>query len=121
MAVIRYSENERMYVGGMECTVLYMRVHVLWICDVLVSFEICTFMNTSIVMCTILCVPPPTQLAVPYTYRYYIEGVGDYCSNTIIAIGFDQLCWHNFRIIGTSFGGISIEHNASIIGSDLPI
>ena len=35
-------------------------------------------------------------------------------------LGFDQLCWHNFRIIETSFGGISIEHNASIIGSDLP-
>ena len=35
-------------------------------------------------------------------------------------VGFDQLCWHNFRIIGTNFGGISIEHNASIIGSDLP-
>ena len=27
-------------------------------------------------------------------------------------VGFDQLCWHNFRIIGTNFGGISIEHNA---------
>ena len=35
-------------------------------------------------------------------------------------VGFDQLCWHNFRIIGTNFGGISIEHNASIIGSDSP-
>ena len=36
------------------------------------------------------------------------------------SVGFDPLCWHKFRIIGTNFGGISIEHNASIIGSDLP-
>ena len=36
-------------------------------------------------------------------------------------IGFDQLCWHNFRIIGTNFSGISIEHNSRIIGSDLHI
>ena len=42
-------------------------------------------------------------------------------NNSISLLGFDQLCWHNFRIIGTNFGGISIEHNASIIGSDLPI
>ena len=35
-------------------------------------------------------------------------------------LGFDQLCWHNF-VIGTNFGGISIEHNASIIDSDLPV
>ena len=25
--------------------------------------------------------------------------------------GFDQLCWHNFRIL-EGFGGIGIEHNA---------
>ena len=28
----------------------------------------------------------------------------------------DQLCWHNFRIIGTDSSGISIEHNSRIIG-----
>ena len=28
------------------------------------------------------------------------------------SIGFDQLCWHNFRIIGTDFSGISTEHNS---------
>ena len=32
-------------------------------------------------------------------------------------VGFDQLCWHNFRIIGTDISGISIEHNSRIIGS----
>ena len=33
-------------------------------------------------------------------------------------LDFDQLRWHNVRI---NFDGISIEHDASIIGSDLPI
>ena len=32
-------------------------------------------------------------------------------------LGFDQLCWHNFRIIGTYLSGISIEHYSRIIGS----
>ena len=35
VAVIRYiSECEYMYVGGLECRVLYMCAHVSWICDV---------------------------------------------------------------------------------------
>ena len=36
---------------------------------------------------------------------------------TVPFVGFDQLCWHNFRIIGTDISGISIEHNSRIIGS----
>ena len=36
-------------------------------------------------------------------------------------LGFDQLCWHNFRIIGTDFRGISTEHNSRIIGLSLHI
>ena len=32
-------------------------------------------------------------------------------------LGFDQLCWHNFRIIGTYSSGISIKHYSRIIGS----
>ena len=48
----------------------------------------------------------PCRLLPPILYR-------------ISWLGFDQLCWHNFGIIGTNFGGIRI--NASIIGSDLPI
>ena len=32
-------------------------------------------------------------------------------------LGYDQLCWNNFRIIGTGLSGISIEHNSRIIGS----
>ena len=31
-------------------------------------------------------------------------------------VGLSQLCWHNFRIIGTSLGGFSIKNNARIIG-----
>ena len=31
-------------------------------------------------------------------------------------LGLSQLCWHNFRIIGTSLGGFSIKNNARIIG-----
>ena len=30
-------------------------------------------------------------------------------------LGFDHLCWHNFRIIETNLSGISIEHNSRII------
>ena len=33
------------------------------------------------------------------------------------SLGFDQLCWHNFRIIGTYLSGISIKHYSRIIGS----
>ena len=36
-------------------------------------------------------------------------------------IGFSQLCWHNFRIIGTVFDSISIGNYASIIGSSLHV
>ena len=36
-----------------------------------------------------------------------------------IKVGSSRLCWHNFRIIGTDFGSISIENYASIIGSSL--
>ena len=36
-------------------------------------------------------------------------------------VGFDQLCWHNFRIIGANFSMISTEHNSGIIGSDSDI
>ena len=32
------------------------------------------------------------------------------------SLGLSQLCWHNFRIIGTLFMRISIENNAGIIG-----
>ena len=39
-----------------------------------------------------------------------------------IALGFDQLCWHNFRIlVETNFSGISTEHNSRIIGLTLHI
>ena len=36
-----------------------------------------------------------------------------------ILVGYDVANYVGI-IIGTSFGGISIEHNTSIIGSDLP-
>ena len=32
-------------------------------------------------------------------------------------LGFDQLCWHIFRIVGTYLSGISIKHYSRIIGS----
>ena len=31
-------------------------------------------------------------------------------------LGFSQLCWHNFRIIGTVLDSFSIENNSGIIG-----
>ncbi len=31
-------------------------------------------------------------------------------------VGFSQLCWHNFGIIGTILSSISIEHYSRIIG-----
>ena len=33
------------------------------------------------------------------------------------AVGFDQLCWHNFRITGTYLSGISIKDYSRTIGS----
>ena len=39
--------------------------------------------------------------------------------NLGLQLGSSQLYWHNFRIIGTVFGSISIENYASIIGSSL--
>ena len=50
--------------------------------------------------------------------HYYTGGALDISDQSI---GFDQLCWHNFRIIWTKYSGISIKHNFKIIGSDLHI
>ena len=33
------------------------------------------------------------------------------------SLGFDRLCWHNFRIVGRYLSGISIKHYSRIIGS----
>ena len=58
-----------MYVGGMECWVLYMRVYVLWICDVFcASFENYMYIyehkynyvyHVDFNVCVII--PPPSQ------------------------------------------------------------
>ena len=45
----------------------------------------------------------------------------NFVPETNMCIGLDQICWHNFRIIGTIFSVISTENNSRIIGSYLDI
>ena len=66
--------------------------------------------------CTCTCSLIPTALSMRFQINLMCLCLCGSCT------GFDQLCWHNFRIIGTDFSGISTEHNNSrIIGLSLHI